>query len=91
MTTKLLKHCIKNYEKTLNEVTLNMSNDARGIIENYETREKDLTMLALNLALDASIKSYIAHIILQAKPQIEAEVEDLSKEKKPKKEKSEKC
>lgn len=75
------------YEKTLNDVTFQMATDAKSIIESTDEQRQDLKMLALRLALDASIKSYIAHVILQSDLLALSSVEDSHKDKKQKKKK----
>lgn len=75
------------YEKTLNDVTFQMATDAKSIIESTDEQRQDLKMLALRLALDASIKSYIAHVILQSDLLALSSEEDSHKDKKQKKKK----
>lgn len=77
----------KAYEETLNEVTVQMALEAKAITENKKPDSNDLTLLALNFALEASIKSYIAQVILQSKQLPNDAVEEPQKPKKQKKNK----
>lgn len=77
----------KAYEETLNEVTVQMALEAKAITENKKPDSNDLTLLALNFALEASIKSYIAQVILQSKQLPNDNVEEPQKPKKQKKNK----